>query len=128
MGPQRHPSPLVVLARGSFRRCPRCGSKGVFESWFRLKPGCVQCHLDFEREPGWWIGGMIVNTAMSMAVLLLVAGSGLVASWPDVPWTGLTILCIATMAVFPIWFYPMSKTVWLGIDLLMADMDPAPRQ
>lgn len=122
------PNPVAVIVRGLVRRCPNCGAGGIFKSWFNLKSACPRCGLDFEREPGWWIGGMIVNIGASMFVLFAVAAAGMALYWPDFPVLALTLVCMATMAVFPIVFYPMSKTVWLGIDLIMTGMDPTTRK
>ena len=120
--------PAVALFRALFRLCPLCGKRGIFESWFRLKPACPRCGLDFEREPGWWIGGMIINIAGSMLLFALIFGGGLILFWPDVPWTGIAISGAGAMAIFPVAFYPMSKTLWLAVDLIMTGMDPKVRR
>ena len=121
-------NPLVVLGRGLLRRCPNCGNPAIFTSWFNLAPACDRCGLDFDREPGWWIGGMIVNTGVSLTVLAAVIVGGLLIYWPNIPVLGLTIAAMAAMAVVPTVFYPMSKTIWLGIDLLMTGMDRRVRE
>lgn len=71
---------------------------------------------------------MIINTAASLIVLFSVGALGMFLWWPDVPWTALTVTSMVAMAVFPIVFYPMSKTVWLAVDLLMSNMDPTARK
>ncbi|MBW3589478.1 MAG: DUF983 domain-containing protein [Actinobacteria bacterium] len=122
------PSSVVVMLRALFRRCPLCGARPIFDSWFRLKTACPRCSFNFEREPGWWIGGMIINTGASIALFGLVLGLGILLFWPRVPWTAISVIGIAAMAIFPIVFYPMSKTLWLGVDLLMTGMDPDARK
>jgi uncharacterized protein (DUF983 family) len=123
----RPPTSLaVVVSRGLLRRCAYCGKKGIFESWFRLKKECPRCGFDFDREPGWWIGGMIINLAGAMALFAVILGLGLLIFWPDVPWLALAVVSALAMAAFPIIFYPISKAIWLGIDLLMVG-DPATR-
>lgn len=122
--PGRNP---VVVLRGLFRRCPYCGGGKIFSSWFRLKPACPRCGFDFEREPGWWIGGLIVNMAAVLAAFSATFAIGVIAFWPDVPWGWVQIANGVAITLTSIFFYPMSKTVWLGIDLLMTG-DPAPRK
>jgi uncharacterized protein (DUF983 family) len=124
--PRPPKSLAVVVTRGLFRRCAYCGKKGIFDSWYRMKKECPRCGFDFDREPGWWIGGMIINLAGAMALFALILGLGLLIFWPDVPWVALAVFSALAMAIFPILFYPISKTIWLGIDLLMVG-DPATR-
>lgn len=124
--PSSKGDPVVVL-RGLFRRCPACGGKEIFISWFQLKSSCPRCQFDFEREPGWWIGGLIVNMAAVLVVFSATFTIGVWATWPDVPWVGVQIANGLAITLTTIFFYPMSKTVWLGIDLLMTG-DPSPRK
>ena len=71
---------------------------------------------------------MIINIGASMLLFFLFLAGGLFFFWPDVPWTALTVISAGAMAVFPIAFYPISKTVWLAVDLLMTKMDAAVRE
>lgn len=63
-----------------------------------------------------------------MVLFFVILAGGLFVFWPDVPWTALTVVSAASMAIFPIVFYPISKTVWLAVDLLMTKMDAAVRK
>jgi uncharacterized protein (DUF983 family) len=80
---------------------------------------CPRCGLRFEREEGQWVGAIIVNFAVGMLVLVAVLAAGLLLTWPDVPWTGLTVVAVVMVVAVPIVLYPWSKTVWVAIDLLM---------
>jgi uncharacterized protein (DUF983 family) len=101
------------------KRCARCGSGGLFRRWFTMVERCPRCGLLFEREEGHWVGAMIVNFAVGMLVLVAVLAAGLLLTWPDVPWTGLTVVAVVMVVAVPIALYPWSKTVWVSIDLLM---------
>lgn len=114
--------------RGLRRSCPLCGERKIFNSWFELKSSCPNCTLNFDREPGWWIGGMIINLAGAMLLFALIFGLALFLFWPDVPWVAVGVVGTVAMIVFPIVFYPMSKTLWLAVDLLMTGMDPRARR
>src|SRR5512132_3045623 len=53
------PVPLIreagtarVLTRGARKRCPRCGERAVWLTWFKAKPLCPTCGLRFEGEEG----------------------------------------------------------------------------
>ena len=53
---------LLLLIRALAWRCPNCGRRGIFESWFRLKERCPQCGLALERhEEDYFLGGMMLN-------------------------------------------------------------------
>src|SRR5439155_12681997 len=60
--PTTQPSRGVTLWRGLTRRCPRCGGGNLFKRWFRMVPDCPRCALHFEREPGYWVGAVAINT------------------------------------------------------------------
>ena len=106
-----------MLGRALTRRCPVCGSGGIFEGWFALRPHCPGCGFSFEREEGYWVGAMIVNIGGAQLLFFAVFLGGLAATYPEVPWTGLLVAGLAVMLVFPIVFSPLSKTLWLWGDL-----------
>lgn len=89
----------------------------MFSSWASLHPFCRVCGLKFEREPGYWAGALIINMAAALAVFFAVLIGGMVLTWPEVPWTGLTIAIFVSMAIVPIGFYPWSKSIWLAIEM-----------
>ena len=108
---------MTGFLRTLARRCPRCGERRIFDGWFTLKDRCPTCALSFEREEGYWVGALIVNLAGAMAVWLVFFLGGMLITWPDVPWLPLTLGGMAVMAVFPVLFYPYSKTLWFWFDI-----------
>ena len=110
---------LRALGRGLLKRCARCGSGGLFRRWFAMVERCPRCGLLFEREEGQWVGAMIVNFAVAMVALVSGLAAGLLLTWPDVPWTTVTVVAVVMVVAVPIALYPWSKTVWVAIDLLM---------
>ncbi len=115
---------ILLVGRGLRRRCPRCGGEGIFSSWANLRESCPSCGLRFEREPGYWVGAMIINTTLTFALFLGVFVGGMVGFWPDVPWAGLLAVSIVVMGGVPIAFYPRSKTTWLAIELSYHPLEP----
>lgn len=107
----------TMLGRTLRRQCPLCGSGGIFRSWFELKDSCPACGFSFEREEGYWTGALIVNIGGAQVLFFAVFLGGLAITWPDVPWMALLAIGLAVMALFPIVFYPLSKTLWLWGDL-----------
>ena len=78
---------------------------------------CPRCGLEFEREPGYWVGAVIINTAVIFGTFILVFGGMVLFTWPDVPWVMVLVVTLAANALIPILFYPISKTLWLAIEL-----------
>ena len=60
---------------------------------------------------------MIANIAAAEGLFGLMFIGGILATYPDVPWTGLTIAGAVVMVGLPVLFYPLSKTLWLWVDL-----------
>lgn len=96
----------------------------MFRSWGELREWCPGCGLRFEREPGYWVGAMIVDTAAAFVVLFGTLAGGLLLTWPAVPWTGVTVATIAAAGIAPILFYPRSKLVWLAVEMSYHPLEP----
>lgn len=80
---------------------------------------CPGCHHHFERHEGYWLGAVAINTVATLGVFAAAFVGAMVATWPDPPWTAITIGAVALNAIFPIVFYPWSKTIWVALDLAM---------
>ena len=52
------PSLGTMLARGFTKRCGRCGSRGIFQSYFKLRERCPRCGYRFQREAGAFTGAL----------------------------------------------------------------------
>jgi uncharacterized protein (DUF983 family) len=111
---------LRLLARAAALRCPHCGRAPMFRTWFALYPRCAACGLSFERDEreDYWLGAFLLNfivTETLFAVLVLVV---LVVTWPDPAWSLLGWGGAVQMVATAILFYPVSKALWLAIDLI----------
>lgn len=112
-----------LLSRGLRRRCPRCGTP-AFDTWFEMKDVCPGCGLAFERESGYWVGAIIVNTTVIFATFLLVFGVSVWVTYPDVPWTAVLIITAIANVLIPIAFYPISKSLWAGLEMSWHPLEP----
>jgi uncharacterized protein (DUF983 family) len=112
-----------LLLRGLTLRCPRCGRRGLFAGWFRPPDPCRACGLSFNRDSDATVGWIIVNLGVTEIVFFAVGLAVLLSTWPDVPWTGLTVSAVALNALLPLALVPFSRTVWAAIELLMHRMD-----
>jgi len=111
-----HPSRGLMLWRGLTRRCPRCGGGKLFQRWFRMVPDCPHCGLHFEREPGYWVGAVAINTMVIGMIFTIVTVTVSAATIPDIPWVTLLMAELPLMAIGPGAFYPYSKTLWVAVD------------
>jgi hypothetical protein len=89
----------------------------VWRSWSQLVDDCPRCGWHFEREEGYWVSAIIVNTGVTMALFGIGFVAVLIATIPDVRWGPVLLVAAVTNVVFPILFFPVSKTVWVAIDL-----------
>ena len=65
------PRALALLWRGACLRCPRCGARSLFRTWFAMYERCAVCGLRFEREQGYFLGAMYINYGVSVVLALL---------------------------------------------------------
>ena len=79
---------------------------------------CPRCGLVFEVEEGYWVGAMTLNIVVTEALFVVLVGIGVVLTWPKLPVLPLVLIGVGINAVFPIFFYPISKTLWVATDLV----------
>lgn len=125
--PLRRPPLWRLLARGLLRRCPLCGCRNPFDTWFRLKERCPRCNFPLRRIEGTEVGALGMNTVVTFAAVMVCVVVGLVVTYPDTPVGPLVAGCAAVAVVLPIWFYPRSWTLWAAIDLAMRPIEAGDR-
>ncbi len=78
---------------------------------------CPQCDLLYERIDGHLTGALGINTVLSIVAVFVVGIAGFILTYPELPLAPLVTSVVAVAVLFPIVFYPFSKTVWTAIDL-----------
>jgi uncharacterized protein (DUF983 family) len=123
---KRHgePGATRVFLRGATKRCPRCGSRGLFSSWFSLRERCPRCGLRLEREEGGFLGAITLNYIATAVVWVALLVVWLVVDLPDLHVAALTIASIAVAVLVPLLFWPFSKTIWASVDYLIYRTSP----
>ena len=117
----------TLLWRAARRRCPRCGSKGVFASWLKLFERCPTCGYRFEREEGFFTGVYLVNyslVAIAIVFELFVYVIYANAQDGDASFAPALLIGLATALVLPLITYPFAKVTWAAIDLATRPLDP----
>ena len=111
---------LVALTSAARLRCPHCRRGKVLRNWYGMHERCPACHFRYERsDENYFQGAMFINFmiggftfgASLLAVLML--------SWPNVPWDALTYGAPVVMLAFMVLLYPISKVVWLTVDVML---------
>jgi uncharacterized protein (DUF983 family) len=121
-------SATKALLRGLLKRCPRCGERDTFVSWFQPRKACPRCELRFAKEEGGFLGAMTLNYAVAIGLWLFALIVGVVLTVPDVPVMPLLIMSAVVLIGVPLWFYPHSKMIWAAVEFLVARSDPDYRE
>jgi uncharacterized protein (DUF983 family) len=107
-----------MVARALLRRCPNCGSGGIWTSWLRMASDCPRCGLHLERgEQGYVVGAYMFNIIAAELIFAAIFLAVVLATWPSPPWTLLQYGGAVLAVLAPIVFYPFSKTLFLAFDL-----------
>jgi uncharacterized protein (DUF983 family) len=115
----------LMVWRAIRLRCPNCGGGGLWHKWFYLRKVCPTCHLNFERgEEGYIVGAQMFNIIAAELVFAAIFVGVLLATVPNVPWTWLQYGTPVFMIVFPLFFYPFSKTLFLAFDMIFRPPQP----
>jgi len=110
----------ALVGRALTRRCPYCGGGDIFKGWFALKERCPTCGVSYEREEGYFLGAYALNLivaeflGLGLAVYLIFATP--ISRW-DLLWQ--EAIAVALAVVFPLLFFPYSRTAWIALDLLV---------
>lgn len=95
-------------------------------TWVKMCPSCPSCGLKFDREPegGYWVGSNTINLFASEAAFAAFFVGALAATWPSPPWDLLLWGGLALMLLFPVFFFPFSKTLFIATDLAFRPEHP----
>lgn len=117
---------LRLLWRAVRLRCPHCGGKPVVRSWFHLHERCPACGLRLERgeQEDYFLGGILLNLLLAELLFAILFTVLVIVLWPNVPWDGLEYGIAVAMVVAPIACYPISRLLWLALDLAFRPVTP----
>ena len=113
------PAPCLARLASGAAALPHCGGGGLSRDWFHLRRACPTCGLHLERgEHGHIVGAQMFNIIAAELLFAAIFAGVLVATLRDAPWTWLQYGGPALMIIFPVFFYPVSKTLFLAFDLI----------
>lgn len=105
-----------MFGRAVRLRCLLCGQGRLFASFWRLNPSCSACGLEFNRERGYFAGGMELHWLLSF-VIPIVGYTIFRTSIPQI-W-----LWMLFAAAFALGFYRHSRSFWMCIDYWIDPVD-----
>jgi uncharacterized protein (DUF983 family) len=116
---------LPLLKRLLRLRCPNCG-KGRVISWAGKIPArCSVCNFRYERsDENYWAGAMFFGYLFGAFIFAISFLIILVALWPNVPWDTMQWAIPVGMGVFLLFWIPLSRVVWLSVDILVRPIQP----
>lgn len=120
------PTPGIgtMVWRACRLKCCVCGQGRLFQHWTKIVERCPRCGYLFERAEGQYIGAVGMNTVITFGLLLVTLVVGFVTTAPHTPAVTLSLVGLGVAVVFPVIFYPFSKTTWTAIDLAMTPLEP----
>jgi uncharacterized protein (DUF983 family) len=124
---KQHPiAPWRMVVRGILASCPRCGSRGLWHSWFKMKERCPTCGYKIARDEGFWLGGYTMNVVIGEGLLglHLLVFAGWILNNPDKPIRTWVYVAIVLAVVPPVLFFKFSRTIWMAMDLLIHPLEP----
>jgi uncharacterized protein (DUF983 family) len=117
---------LAIASRVLLLRCPNCGRGPVLTRRAAVHDHCSGCGLRFRRsDDNYFSGAMFFGLLIGETIFAVSLLAAIVASWPNVPWDAITYIAPIGMIVVMVLLIPVSKVVWLGVDLLARPATPA---
>jgi uncharacterized protein (DUF983 family) len=118
------PTFLQALRRGFRLRCPRCGLGRLTKGLLGMRRECTYCELDYVREPGYYVGAMIINYGITVA---LIIGAYLISGLIPVYWHASSdrkiLAWIAASIVISLCLVPLCRSLWLAVDYWVEPWD-----
>lgn len=113
------PTLATLIGRAALLRCPRCGGRGIWLSWFRMKPACPTCGQAFDRgeSSDFWIGAYLINLVVAELSAIVIAVVMWLVLGSRVSFNVLWGASMALAVLMPLVFYPFSRDLWLAFDL-----------
>jgi uncharacterized protein (DUF983 family) len=104
---------LLYFTRVCKNRCPRCGEGKVLKDIFTRQDTCEVCNLKYDRENGFFLGGIPVSYALICTFWIVPWLVAYFFGWAPVLWT---VLGSMTGAIaFTYLGYAYCQCLWLGI-------------
>ena len=112
------PTVLKLVGRGLTRRCAWCGGRGAFfVGWFKKSDRCRSCGLKWGRNlEGFELGAATMGVFLTFGSII---GWMILSLLFGVPLVPLLIVAASLAVLMPVLTYPLTYTLWFGVNLAM---------
>jgi hypothetical protein len=86
---------------------------------------CPGCGMRFEREEGFFLGVYFFNIVITQAAVMAYVAIAFALTLPDAPLGPILAGAVAIAVAVPLVCYPLSRTLWSAVHLLMQPLEPA---
>jgi uncharacterized protein (DUF983 family) len=94
----------------------------MFAGVFKMCSACCNCHFKFEREPGYFVGAMYINYGVT--VFIAFASYFALDFFTPISFLQNFILWGVFSALFPVFFFRYSRSLWLSFDYIFSPPEP----
>lgn len=112
----RKQSKRQILKKGMRLKCPRCGEGQMFAGMFKMRSECESCYFRFEREVGYFVGAMYFNYGAT--IFIAFASYFALDYFTSISFLPNFIFWGGFSALFPIFFFRYSRSLWLSLDYI----------
>ena len=95
-------------------RCAKCGVGAMFGGYWKVHKSCDHCGVQYEREPGFFLGSVYFNYGLTALIVAVVYPVLLFSNSVDE--TTLLWSCLGFTILFPMWFFRYARALWAGFD------------
>lgn len=125
------PTSGEILSRGLTGACPKCGQRGLFRHWFRLKSACPHCGLSMSKEDGFYLGATSIGYVLAIIIVLIPVCVLVALDWIGV-WTGVAIGIVGSLllvaALYPAMLCVLITVYYLCKPQELAEEAPEPSE
>lgn len=101
-------------------KCPRCHKGKVFVknnpydlvNFSKMNSECSECHLHYEKEPGFFYGAMYVSYALMVGIFVMWFVADML--WLHVEAMTLALSVVGSMVILMPIIYRWSRIIWLN--------------
>jgi uncharacterized protein (DUF983 family) len=109
--------PFRQMVRAWLLRCPRCGQGKLFAGMIKMLPECPQCRLNYEREPGFYLGAIYFNYGLTSVIATI--GFMVLRFAFDYPAKTALTITVTFAILFPVLYFRHARSLWLSFDQLI---------
>jgi uncharacterized protein (DUF983 family) len=117
---------LRAMGRALRLRCPNCGVGRVLAGFDTVRDHCSGCGFRFTRsDDNYFSGAMFFGILIGETLAVLLIVTAIWITYPDVPWKAIQYGAPVVMLGVMIVLFPVSRVIWLAIDVLLRPVQSA---